>query len=39
MQLRLKELREDLGISVKVERDIGRIPAYWNNDNEGKLIK
>lgn len=39
MQLRLKELREDLCLSVKVERDIGRIPAYWNNDNEGKLIK
>lgn len=24
---------------VYVEKDIGRIPPYWNNDNTGKLIK
>mgnify|MGYP001790470583 CR=1 FL=1 len=25
--------------TVYVERDIGRIPPYWNNDNVGMLIK
>ena len=24
---------------VYVEKDIGRIPPYWNNNNAGKLIK
>lgn len=24
---------------VYVEKDIGRLPSYWNNDNNGRLIK
>ena len=42
MQLRLKELREDLCISEKVvykESSTARLPYYFNNNNEGKIIK
>ena len=44
MQLRLKELREDLCLSVKdMARDTGvsqnTIHYYFNNNNDGKLIK